>query len=223
MTNFQLKILALIFMTIDHIGYYIPDTFDPLHLIMRMIGRLSFPIFLFLILEGYKFTRDKKRYIAGMYIFAFISALPFYLCFGIIYNVFFTLGTVVLMLLVLEKYSNCAYNYIILIAFAFVSFPFDWGFPAIITVFFLRHSMYDTHKTAIRLPIFLALSTTLYYSTVDTINIYLMYYIVPILGAIPFLLTYNGKLGLKLKGRTKYVMYAYYPAHLTILALITRF
>ncbi len=224
MTNFQLKILALIFMTIDHIGYFVPidKSYTP-HLVMRMIGRLSFPIFLFLILEGYKHTSNKKKYVISLYIFALISTFPFYYCFGTISNVFFTLGTVVLMLLVFEKYANCAYNYIIFLVFMYASFPFDWGLPAIITVFFLRHSLYDTKKTAVRLPIYLALSTTLYYSITGTIQLSTFYFIIPILGSIPLLLRYNGKLGFKLSGYKKYLMYGYYPLHLLIIGLIVNF
>ena len=55
----QLKILACITMLIDHIGYFI----FPQITILRLIGRLTFPIFAFLISEGAKYTKNKVRYL----------------------------------------------------------------------------------------------------------------------------------------------------------------
>ncbi len=216
MSNFKLKLLAMLFMTIDHIGYFIPST-NTSHLIFRTIGRLSFPIFLFLILEGYTHTSNTRNYIKRLYIFAIISALPFYICFGTIFNVFFTLGTVVLMLHVLEEFSNCTYNYIIFLVFAYISFQFDWGLPAIITVFFLRRHIYDSKFLAIWVPIVLTLSTMVYFSFIGQSITQLLVFILPILGAIPILLSYNGELGLRLSGTKKYFLYTYYPLHLLII------
>lgn len=61
LTGFQLKVLALALMVLDHIHYffeftgYIPTVFS-------MLGRLSAPIFLFIVVEGYSHTRNKKKY-----------------------------------------------------------------------------------------------------------------------------------------------------------------
>ncbi len=217
MSNFKLKIFALLFMTIDHIGFFLPAS-TPLQLVMRTIGRLSFPIYLFLILEGYKHTSDRKNYIKSLYVFAIISTIPFYICFGHIFNVFFTLGTVVLMLYVLDKYSNCTYDFLLFLAFAYVSYKFDWGLPAIMTVFFLRHKIYDTKSIALLLPIVLTASTLTYFSITGNIGLYILVFTLPILGAIPFLLKYNGTLGYILEGNKKYFMYIYYPLHLLLIA-----
>ncbi len=58
----QLKIIALIAMTVDHVGYVL----FPQYSILRIIGRLSFPIFAFMIAEGCYYTHDKRRYLAGI-------------------------------------------------------------------------------------------------------------------------------------------------------------
>lgn len=61
LTGFQLKVLALALMVLDHIHYffsftgYIPTAFS-------MLGRLSAPLFLFIVIEGYSHTRSKKKY-----------------------------------------------------------------------------------------------------------------------------------------------------------------
>lgn len=76
MSSFALKILALISMTIDHIGYI----FRPQHYsIYRAIGRLAFPIFAFQTGIGFSKTKNKKKHILGMIIFSIISQYPFYL------------------------------------------------------------------------------------------------------------------------------------------------
>lgn len=69
----QLKWLAWITMTIDHIGYFR----YPNLIWLRMIGRLSFPLFAFLICEGYRHTSDKKQYFIRMVSFSLITQLLF--------------------------------------------------------------------------------------------------------------------------------------------------
>lgn len=59
MTSTALKMVALILMTIDHIGNYIPNM--PIEL--RWMGRLSAPIFLFCLLEGMDKSRNRKKYL----------------------------------------------------------------------------------------------------------------------------------------------------------------
>lgn len=223
MSNFKLKILAMIFMTIDHIGYFLPYGSN-MYIVARAIGRLSFPIFLFLIIQGYTHTSNVKKYMANLYIFALISALPFKYAFGSYFNVFFTLGTIILMLEVLKANTKRNYNVLILLVFTIVSIPFDWGVPAIITVYFLRNYFDTPKKLAVYLPIVLFLVTTLNLviglSIPDAIIYFksVYYFLVPILFSIPILYTYNGKRGPKLVGISKYFFYLYYPIHLIVIA-----
>ncbi|MCQ2385604.1 MAG: conjugal transfer protein TraX, partial [Clostridia bacterium] len=58
-----LKWTALVSMTVDHIGIIFRPLLSPLlYQTLRSVGRLSFPLFGFLLAEGYRFTRDRKRY-----------------------------------------------------------------------------------------------------------------------------------------------------------------
>ncbi|NLC03985.1 MAG: TraX protein, partial [Tissierellia bacterium] len=87
-----LKIIALISMVIDHYGAIFQSGID----IYRIIGRLAFPIYAFLLVEGYTHTRDVKKYGRRLLIFALVSELPFDLAFyGKLsfthQNIFFTL------------------------------------------------------------------------------------------------------------------------------------
>ncbi len=58
-----LKIIAAILMVVDHIGYFL----YPQYIILRILGRLSFPIFAFMIAEGCYHTRNKLRYFSGIF------------------------------------------------------------------------------------------------------------------------------------------------------------
>lgn len=69
LTNFQLKIIALAAMTVDHIASFLfLHINDSLYYIMRSIGRVAAPVFLFLVAEGLRHTGDRKKYILRFYI-----------------------------------------------------------------------------------------------------------------------------------------------------------
>lgn len=63
MNTFALKGIALLCMVIDHIGYYFPATPVWLH----WIGRISYPLFLFCMIWGYHYSKDRKKYLLRLY------------------------------------------------------------------------------------------------------------------------------------------------------------
>ena len=75
MSSFTLKILAIIFMTIDHIGFILFPKID----ILRVIGRIAFPIFAFQVGISFENTKNKEKYILRMLIFTIISQIPFHI------------------------------------------------------------------------------------------------------------------------------------------------
>ena len=91
--SFWLKMIAITTMLIDHVGAVLL----PQYPILRIIGRIAFPIFCFLLVEGFMHTHDVIRYMTRIGLFALISEIPFDLLFygrildGTHQNVFFTL------------------------------------------------------------------------------------------------------------------------------------
>ena len=66
---FQIKIIALITMTLDHIGAYQTFTFSrEINDGLRVVGRIAAPLFLFMVVEGLRYTRSKPKYILRLYI-----------------------------------------------------------------------------------------------------------------------------------------------------------
>ena len=76
MTICIIKIIACITMILDHIRYVVPVTNI---FVTRFLGRISFPLFAFLLTEGYVHTKNLKNYYKRLFIFAIISQIPFML------------------------------------------------------------------------------------------------------------------------------------------------
>ena len=118
-TSKELKIIAIVTMLIDHVGavlientpLYQSENWTVLDVLLRLTGRIAFPLFCFLLVEGFMHTSNVKKYILYMGAFAVISELPFDLAlFGKFnlygQNVFFTLFIGLVMLQVLHTIAT---------------------------------------------------------------------------------------------------------------------
>ena len=210
----MLKTIALISMLIDHTAVALlsstainvlsigPLTIS-LYTVMRKIGRVAFPIYCFLLVEGYRYTRSFKKYASGIFVFALISEIPWNLVhvnrvFNIFsQNVFFTLFLGLLGIYVIDRVDDLRKKGLALIALLFVSIIFhadygSTGFLFIILLFILKDSrLYQAIASACILGLFAACAF------------------------IPISL-YNGERGY-IKGKSKYIFYMIYPLHLMVL------
>ncbi|MFH0748685.1 MAG: TraX family protein [Candidatus Bathyarchaeota archaeon] len=89
----MLKWIALITMTIDHLG----AVFFPENVSMRIIGRISFPLYCYLLVLGLESSKkNPKSYFMRLFTFALISQVPYFLAFNYqpleVFNIFFTLS-----------------------------------------------------------------------------------------------------------------------------------
>ena len=99
-SGYWLKVIAVVSMLIDHTSAVILEQISGLEnpaFLMRIIGRLAFPIYCFLLVEGFYHTRSRAKYAGRLFLFALISEVPFDLAFSrrmwdfSSNNVFFTL------------------------------------------------------------------------------------------------------------------------------------
>lgn len=73
----SLKIIAIIAMTMDHVASAVFNAESIWWLIFRTAGRLTFPIMIFLLADGFRYTRNLKKYILRMFLFSVISLFTF--------------------------------------------------------------------------------------------------------------------------------------------------
>lgn len=154
----MLKVIAVLCMTIDHAAAILWPVIDvmlipfsiggkaiTLYWIMRKMGRLAFPIFCFLISEGYVHTKNKVRYGLRLLIFAIISEIPFNLLYGNTFfdpngqNVFFTLFLGLLLIHIYEADIGHLKKFILMVAVGIIAtlLKSDYGLHGVLLVFML--------------------------------------------------------------------------------------
>lgn len=215
-----LKIIAVTTMIIDHVAHHLLKDSGivllsfgghelELYEVMRMVGRLAFPIFVFLIVEGFKYTRNRFKYGRNMLVFALISEIPWNLehTGTLLYdkqNVFFTLFFGYLCICLIEKYRDDRIRQVLLpLAVLLFSMFFRADYGATGVAFIIM--MYATNDNKV---VQLLLGSSMLSSTWKSG-----------LAFIPINL-YNGKRGFITGKFWKYAFYAIYPVHITIIWLI---
>ncbi len=221
-----LKVIAAAAMLIDHLGYVI----FPELLILRIIGRISFPIFAFMIYEGCRYTRNKIKYILQIFILGVVCAVAVYVTQGFVYlNVLITFSFSIILIFLLQfavkttdgvlKLTSLALCIVITIGVYFLknTVELDYGFfgvllpvfPALIDLAFPQKEK----KLLVLTPQFYFFAAGLALVCVE-FNDY-QYYSLITLALLAF---YNGKRGFRL---TKYFFYIFYPAHMVLVWLLS--
>ncbi len=232
----QLKIFAIILMILDHLW----GTIIPGNQWMTNIGRLAFPIFAFLTVEGFVHTTNLKKYMKRLFIFGLISEIPFNLiysgsCFFPFHqNVLFTLLLGLLCINELDKFSKnndiknrvkSIFKFIIFLLLGIIGFV-DYGVIGICTIivfYVFRNNKFAWLGQLISL---ILLYIVFFEGQSIILNIFGFEYYLPlqsigILSLIPIWL-YNGKRNNKNK-ILQYIFYTIYPLHMLIIYLIYYF
>ena len=216
MTVFILKWIAIITMLIDHVGYIYITRF-PDYYIFRGIGRIAFPIFVFFIAEGCFKTKDIRKYMMRLFIFALISEFAFDYAFHGTWlyfhyqNIFFTLFFGALSIYSFnyfhekDKYLRVAFMMPVLMSVAAEFLHTDYGGVGVLLIFFL----YYFHDNFKHQAFVLVLGNIILAFSSHPIQL------LGILTIFP-LYFYNGQRG----KNAKYLFYVFYPAHLLILGLM---
>jgi hypothetical protein len=222
MSGSVLKLIACLAMLIDHMAAFLPGDFMDmketlftigdkaftLRMIMHYIGRIAFPIFAYLITEGFIHTRDRKRYGINLFIFALISEIPWNLAHtGTFFygrqNVFFTLLLGYLGLCALEHYKSDYKKAIITLA-------------GLLGISLLLRADYTCFG--------LGFIILLYMIKDRRLMAIIGCCVLPSrwIGGLAFIpiLMYNGQRGFAKAKWTKYAFYIFYPLHLLVLYLV---
>lgn len=207
--SFQLKCIAIVSMALDHTGAVL----YPSQIWLRCLGRIAFPIFCFLIVEGFFHTHDVRRYMGRLGVFALISEIPYDLAFRGVpleyahQNVFFTLLIGIGMMVLLERNREWLVKAVILLLAMWLAVLIrsDYNFRGVLLIF-VFYIFHESRWLAVTAGGFW---NFLYQGVIQKYGV---------LSVLPLAL-YNGERGRKMK----YFFYIFYPAHLLLLYGISRF
>ena len=229
-TGSTLKLIAVVTMFIDHIGAVILERMLSdngmllyrMYLLTRFIGRIAFPIFCFLLVEGFIYTSSRRKYALRLFAFAIISEIPFDLATrGTLtnfnsQNVYFTLFIGLLVMCGLEAAKNrfehagqrTLYGAYVALAVAGCALAYvlktDYSWCGVLAIVIMYYYKEEKQKSMFYGTIILIIQSVM--EAFALINII-------------FIRKYNGERGLSLK----YVFYLFYPMHLLILYAIACF
>lgn len=212
----QLKILAMLFMTVDHVGVFLlPDI-----MVLRYIGRLAMPIFAWMIAEGCSHTRNRLRYLLTLLVFGGLCQLVYWVTMrSLMQCIFVTFSVSVILICVLDLavhkknlFTLClmgatfaAACYLCLFLpgdLPGTDFKLDYGiFGVLLPVgIYIAHSKEEKLLAAAicLLPMAISMGYWQWFSFLS----------------LPLLALYNGKRG---KRNLKYLFYFYYPLHLVVI------
>ena len=224
-----LKIIAAIAMLIDHAGLLL----FPQYPILRVIGRLAFPIFAFMIAEGARHTRNRLRYFLTVFgVGLVIQAFYFFVMHDTALSIFMTFSFSIPLIYLLDGVKSELLRSIpspvrlFLLIFALIGatagayyacryLDVDYGFFGIMTpvctsLFMLPEWAGEELRRFDCIPVHVAtcgVALLLLSGSGLSVQSYALL-------ALPLLLLYSGKRG---KWRLKYFFYAFYPAHLVLL------
>ncbi|MCM1533714.1 MAG: conjugal transfer protein TraX [Corallococcus sp.] len=236
-----LKSIAIAAMTLDHLAWAIWQGFSTngIALTMHIIGRLTCPIMCYFIAEGYCHTKNLKRYIGRMFLFAVISHFPYVFCqfnyidplsfvpfahgspfnqTGVLWG--FAWGLVLIR--VHDSKLKMPVKIILHFLILAVSFPADWSCIAPLVILFFWFNRGKFAKQMLWMMFWVFVYGVVYFFALDKIYGILQ---LAVCLAIPLLLLYNGQRG---KYRAvnkvlKWLFYIYYPLHLTVIGLLLYF
>ena len=219
-----LKIIAAITMLIDHVGFLL----FPGNLLLRIIGRLAYPIYAFMIAEGCRYTKNKLRYFLGIFILAIVCQTVYFVVvqdpgLSILVTYSFSILLIyawhfcqkafseaglrkrILSVLLLITLITAVY---VLNLFVTVDYGF-WGsmVPLIAGLFMRRDGKESKMDRNVVHVSMLGIGLLLLSMEYGYIQPYCLL-------ALPLLYLYNGQRG---KWKMKYFFYIFYPAHLVIL------
>lgn len=209
LNSYHLKVIALLTMVFDHFGAMFLPEIDTI----RIIGRIAFILYAFMIVEGVYHTKNINKYISKIFIWAMLSEIPFDLAFHgkLVYlghqNIFFSLLISILGLAYFKTSKNYFLSFLVgmicLIVSHFLKVDYSWYGVLIVFIFY-----------------FLKKIPVLKFALIETFSMIASFTISGLqffafLGFIPIII-YNGKQGKK----TGVFYYSFYALHLLIFSII---
>lgn len=214
-----LKMIALITMTIDHVGLMLLPDYEW----MRAVGRIAFPIFAFMIAEGCRYTRDRKRYLSQIAILGIGMQIVFFVVSGSLYqSVFISFTLAIILIYMIDRARNkqqiLEWIYVVVTVLAIIFlclilpkilYETDYDIDYNIVGILIPVVCYFAQNKKSRIAIFAVglIALSVFYGGVQWFCLL----------SLPLIAMYNYKRG---KLKLKNLFYFYYPAHLCVIFVI---
>ena len=215
LSSAALQIIAILTMTVDHLGFYLFPNCE----IFRIIGRIAFPLFAFLLAEGFMHTRSRSAYFYRILLAAVITQPLCYISDGVTqttyaHNVLFTLDFAFVALMMAERGGYFLIG-VPLIALLASALNCEYGvFGVLLVVGFYYARKIFTNNRIIRLMAQACILAAMMLSLADYDSWGVQKW--ALLAIVPIAL-YSGKKGRRLP---RCFTYVYYPAHLLVLVIL---
>lgn len=207
--NDILKVIAIISMLIDHIGLL----FFPQYEILRILGRIAFPIFAYQLAVGYRHTSSKRKYMSRLWVFALVSQIPYTLVFDTYdFNIIFTL---LLAILAIDQSTKGRWWWVLLgliivttSEYIDIVPAFEYGWYGVLTPLLFHWFYHSKKNTLVAQTIALLVFSTMENWWVQNFAL---------LGTLICLYLPKSIFNVQLN---KLFFYLFYPAHLLVLFII---
>lgn len=215
LTGNQLKLIAMLTMTCDHVGMQLLPQLPWL----RLIGRLAMPIYAYMIAEGCRHTRDRKKYLLRLLGLGALCQIVYFAAMGSLYQcILITFSLSVLLICLLDRAEEAGTAKANAALLAGVVFTF---FVCTVLPDLLPNTDFqvDYGLTGVLLPVLIYSAGTrgllvgLALVALNSGGVQWLSYL-----AVPLLLLYNGQRG---RARIGKLFYWYYPAHLVVIYAIS--
>lgn len=227
-----IKYIAIFAMLLDHIGWAFLDFNSPVSQIFHTFGRITAPIMCFFIAEGYTHTKDVKKYLLRLFVFAVISQIPWCVMHGqeltkLSFNMIFTLFFALLAVLIEDKIKDPTLKSVLILFCAAATIVSDWYVFAVLwSVAFFKYKNKPKKLVLSFSAVSLMYTGYMFYQNINAGND-------PFKSFLSVLFTFGTFLALPLifsydeakrpNKKSRFVFYVFYPLHMFILGIIKYF
>lgn len=223
-----IKYIAMLTMFLNHLAHMFLEHGTLLYEIFLNIGYFTAITMCYFLVEGYSYTRSKKRYGLTLLLFALLSQIPFNLAFQFgNLNMLFTLLACFLILLALERLHNPVLKVLVVTGLVLVTAISDWAlFAPLFTIMFAncRNSKKRLAISYFAAYILFSLMNAGNYSYMypdkNAVLHGLLSGVGILVSGVVILFFYNGRRAERGRTFSKWFFYLFYPAHLLILYMI---
>jgi hypothetical protein len=206
-------------MTIDHIGFFLMDNYIP----FRIIGRIAFPLFAFMVSEGVVYTKNKLKYFLRILILGVVCQIIYTAFVGTFYlNILITLCLSILIIYSIDFYKRSNKKFSLLLPIAIIltivlsdyilaniikpaGYHLEYGMAGVLLPVLIY--IFKSHKQKLFATLFGLILLSL---SLNSLQFWCLLALIP-------LTLYNQKAG---KYRLKWLFYLYYPLHLAVIYII---